>query len=317
MRLIGGKKMIEKLSSPYRFLNTREIIDILIGDTTLDSIELDSNIEIKVEMPYLRGSDLASLSTTFGLPVTYTWGSSNTLSRWKYLSNLLNFCVKKGTCSDLLTYLFGEDRFEEELTKTEIDNMQELHKEIVKKIVNQINKKLFFSGYEIIELNNNYSVQPIGNKIELEVNKIKIIDAEYIEELSNRARKDIEDGDYYNAVTRSRTLLEEVFIYGIECKGGEVSKSGKIDMLYNQIKTLYSMHVNRDTEMSIKKISSGLEKITSGISEMRNKASTSHGAGKNRVELKEHHARLILNASMTMSEFMLSIINKDKEGLAE
>ena len=48
---------------------------------------------------------------------------------------------------------------------------------------------------------------------------------------------------------------------------------------------------------------------------MRNKDSDAHGVGVKRIGLDEHHARLIVNASMTMADFILSVeqkVNKEK-----
>ena len=67
------------------------------------------------------------------------------------------------------------------------------------------------------------------------------------------------------------------------------------------------MHANSEMDKRINTLLSGLEKIVSSISEMRNKASDSYGVGKNRIAIEEHHARLIVNASVTMSEFVLSV----------
>ena len=52
---------------------------------------------------------------------------------------------------------------------------------------------------------------------------------------------------------------------------------------------------------------SGLEKIVSSVAEMRNASSDAHGVGNRRLNISEHHARLLVNSSMTMAEFVLSI----------
>lgn len=54
--------------------------------------------------------------------------------------------------------------------------------------------------------------------------------------------KDVTDGNYDSAITKSRTLLEEVFCYVIEKKGEKPTESGDIGKLYNQVKLLYHMH---------------------------------------------------------------------------
>jgi hypothetical protein len=53
--------------------------------------------------------------------------------------------------------------------------------------------------------------------------------------------KDVLDGNYDSAITKSRTLLEEVFCYVIEKKGETPSESGDIGRLYNQVKQLYNI----------------------------------------------------------------------------
>ena len=70
---------------------------------------------------------------------------------------------------------------------------------------------------------------------------------------------------------------------------------------------LYKMHTDTNTDKRINTLLSGLNSIVSAIAEMRNKDSDSHGVGANRISIDEHHARLFVNASMTMSDFILSV----------
>ena len=82
--------------------------------------------------------------------------------------------------------------------------------------------------------------------------------------------EDISQGNYDSAITKSRTLLEEVFCYAIERKGESPSESGDIRKLYNQVKLLNNMHQNKDMDKRINGLLSGLEKIgsTSEVVEM-------------------------------------------------
>lgn len=73
--------------------------------------------------------------------------------------------------------------------------------------------------------------------------------------------KDISDGNYDSAITKSRTLVEEVFCYVIEKKGVEPSESGDMGKLYNQVKQLYNMHQDKDVDKRINGLLSGLEKF--------------------------------------------------------
>lgn len=70
----------------------------------------------------------------------------------------------------------------------------------------------------------------------VETPALKNIDRQYIIDLSARASRDVENGEYDSAITKSRTLLEEIFIKAIEEKGEQPSESGDINKLYNQVK---------------------------------------------------------------------------------
>lgn len=145
-----------------------------------------------------------------------------------------------------------------------------------------------------------------GNII-IETPAIVCVNRNYIIDISTRAIRDVENGEYDSAITKSRTLLEEVFCHAIEAKGETPSDSRDIGRLYNQVKTLYNMHQDRDVDRRINGLLSGLEKILTAIGQMRNESSDSHGVGDRRINLKEHHARLFVNAAMTMADFILSV----------
>ena len=76
--------------------------------------------------------------------------------------------------------------------------------------------------------------------------------------------------------------------------------------MFKQVKTLYNMHTDPNTDRRINTLLSGLNNIVSAIAEMRNKDSDAHGVGANRISIEEHHARLFVNSAMTMADFILS-----------
>ena len=118
---------------------------------------------------------------------------------------------------------------------------------------------------------------------------------------------DVDQGNFDSAITKSRTLLEETFCYVIEKKNETPSDSGDMSKLYKQVRDLYNMHTDASTDRRINTLLSGLNSIVSAIAEMRNKDSDAHGVGANRINIDEHHARLFVNASMTMADFILSV----------
>lgn len=83
--------------------------------------------------------------------------------------------------------------------------------------------------------------------------------------------------------------------------------------LYTQVKKHYNMHADKDADVRINTLLSGLEKIISAISEIRNKDSDSHGIGSKRITIKEHHATLLVNSSMVMANFILAIEKNNKQ----
>lgn len=294
------------MSDAFNLLRSKEIIAILDGDTKYGDYEFEDCTTVKIAMPYLSGSDLCDLSTLFGLPVTYSW-NGGALSRWQYLDNLLEYCIKNNKCSNLLAYMFSLAQFSKVLNGHGETEIKEAHQTIVSNIIEQINGLLFFGGNELVIIGQNFVIQPIGNKIEIVAPTIKTIDREYIKSISSRAMRDIEQNDFDSAITKSRTLLEETFCYVIEKKNETPSDSGDISKLFKQVKTLYNMHTDTNTDRRINTLLSGLNSIVSAVAEMRNKDSDAHGVGAARIPIKEHHARLFVNSSMAMADFILSV----------
>lgn len=287
----------------YKLLKNKEIIAILIGDKDKVFGEISG---IEISMPYLSGPDLCCISTTFGLPAEYGW-NGGALSRWVYMDDLLEYCISNGKIQQLLSYLFSKDKFIVKLKGLTPQDIDETYNKIVKTVIDQISGLLYFSGNEFTIFNKQFIVKPINEVISVEAPVIKVIDNTYIKGLSERAMEDIEKANYDSCITKCRTLLEEVFCYVIELKSDKPSESGDIKVLYNQVKEIYNMHQDKDIDTRINMLLSGLEKIITSISLMRNKDSDAHGVGSKRINISEHHARLYLNAAIMMSDFILAV----------
>lgn len=85
----------------FELLRNRKIIDVLIGDT---------RVYQEYCMPYYSGPQLCELSTSFGLPQSYSWGGG-CMSRWQYMDELLVHTNSIGKTNNLLAYLFDFARF--------------------------------------------------------------------------------------------------------------------------------------------------------------------------------------------------------------
>lgn len=283
----------------YQQLCNKEIIEILDGD-----VNVGQYLDQERSMPYLTGPQLCAISTLFGLPIDY---SETKLSRWMYLENLLKFCIQNNKVPELLSYLFSKKQFVKELKDLSSDDIDITYQFIVSEALKKINSILYFCDYELVKMDHQFLVKKINDSIKILSPSIKIIDRKYIKDLSDRAFKDIENEYFDSALTKCRTLLEEVFCYVIEKSGELPVNKGNISELYNQVKKLYKMHTDKDHDVRINMLLSGLEKIVSSISQMRNKTSDSHGLGNKRIKLEARHATLYLNSAIAMGEFIIDV----------
>ncbi len=298
------------MNNNYNLLRSKDIIAILDGDFQIEEVD-----GIRIAMPYLSGPMLCELSQKFGYYQEYYWGNSSkpNLSRWQYMDNILEYVIKENKTSQLLSYMMEKERFSDSLRNpNNVNDIEKMYKYIIKKVIDQINSILYFGGHELVIINNQYIIKNIDEKINIDVPNINIVDRDYIKDLSERAMKDIDEGNLDSAITKSRTILEETFCYAIEIKGEEPSDSGDIGKLYKQVKDLYNMHANKDMDKRVNKLLSGLENIVQSIAEMRNNGSDSHGLGNKRVNISDYHARLAVNSSTTMAEFILSVSQNSK-----
>ncbi|MBD5400630.1 abortive infection family protein [bacterium] len=293
------------MNEQYDLLKARSILDILIGDTSFGQIKVseNDNREVRCGLPYLTGTAICEAAGLFSAPVMY--GSS---SRWVYMCQLIDWCIEHSRISDLLHYLFSKARFSDVLHGFSAEEVNLLHGRIISEIISQINGYLSFSDNELVLVGNVYYVKSQHVEIPVETPSLDRIDREYIRQLIDRAFEDISNGNNDSAITKARTLIEEIFCYAIEQQNCSPSGRGDITRLYNQVKDLYNMHQNRDIDRRISDLLSGLNKIVDAISNMRNVASDSHGLGARRIAISDYHTRLVVGAAAVFSEFMLSVV---------
>lgn len=296
------------INNTFELLATKEIYAILDGDTQFEEyIFQDDNTKIEISMPYLSGPDLCEISTKLGLPKIYSWGGG--CSRWQYVEELLLFCINNNKCSEFLSLIFSKRQFYKKLNGHTNEQIDIAYQYFVRYIIRKINNILYFSSHELKIVNNKFIVSKIGEQVAIQAPKIQTINREYVKNISNRSIEDINNGDFDSAITKSRTLIEEVFCYVIELKNISPEMNGNIQHLYKQVKELYNMHFDRGTDIRVKKLLSGLETIISSISEMRNHNSDAHGVGSSRIEIKDYHTRLFVNSSIAVADFILSVAN--------
>ncbi len=145
----------------------------------------------------------------------------------------------------------------------------------------------------------------------IETPKVKIITSQYIRELPERIKEDIDNIDYDSVITKSRTLLEEVLIIIIEKMTFERYKSnGDLVKIYQDATELMNMRQKGDWDKRVNELLGGLHKLVSAISSMRNMNSDAHGAGSGRINIKKREALLVAHSSMMLAEYWLSVFEK-------
>ena len=165
----------------YRQLMTKDIYAILDGDESFGEYESQEGKKIKIGLPYLSGPVLCDISTKFGKPVSYVWGSGAP-SRWTYVEDLLNHCIDNGTCSALLKYLFSRSQFKETLQGLNVEEIQQVYKISVNKAIDGINRKLLFSRSKLVFRDKKFIIIPITKEI--------LADDEMLENIFNEDYED-------------------------------------------------------------------------------------------------------------------------------
>ena len=287
----------------FELLRNRKIIDVLIGDT---------KVYQEYHMPYYSGPQLCELSISFGLPQSYSWGGG-CMSRWQYMDELLAHTNSIGKTSNLLAYLFDFARFASLDLKGTPEQIKTTYNTIVTEALKVINGNLVFSGYELVVLHNQFLLKKNCEDVIVEAPKVKIVTYQYIQDLPERIKDDLKNKDFDSVVTKSRTLLEEVFIYIIEKSTKErYSSKGNIQSIYAEVKDSINMKQQNDWDKRVNDMIGGINKIIDAIGSMRNMNSDAHGVGVGRITIKEREARMIASSAIMVAEYVLSVFQQDR-----
>ena len=284
------------MKDSFELLIRKDIIQILDGDEKLGDVSDET-----FRMPYLKGTDLCQLSDMFGLHQEYG------ASRWTYLENLLRYMVERERCDDLLCYMFDLERFNQLEGQGDPEEVTKKHQEICRAAVNKINAKLILGRHELQYVGGHFYINETGKTVQLESPKMQIIDAPYIQGLSERCKADFAAGNYDSVITKSRTIIEEVLVYILELRKEPVNAKGDIGKLYNQVKNCLNMQQDKSYDGRVNSLLFGLERIVESIGAMRNANSDAHGVGSSRIQVKEREARLAMNSAITFCEYILSV----------
>lgn len=290
------------MQNKFELLCTEKIIRILIGDNADDDSEV-----YRLGMPYLRGQDICSLATQFGFAIVYKEGDLGWKSRLDMFKAFLLDSIKRNTVSNVLAHMFSLERFN---YLTDLENskqIQEAHKKAISWTLEKINANLFLGQHELKCVNGKFLIAALQNGRQVEAPTINFINMDYIHGLTERCKKDLSNGDYDSVITKSRTLMEEVFLYIIEKKEISIKMNGDVTQYYGAVKDELGLNQGKEIDTRLNSLFGGLEKIVRAVAELRNKNSDSHGAGRNRYAIRDYEARMVMNSAITICEYILSI----------
>ena len=272
-------------------IRNRRIIDCLDGD----SKEFE---KIGAKLPYLRGTEICELLENRGIPFSY---GDHHNSRWFIMEEMLQEAFSHNILDDILTSIITKATLvDESCAETKQSRI-----DAINLIVEHINAILMFDGVEL-----NF----IGNRIHIctkttspNTDKIKEIDIATIDQMIEKARTDLSNKDYDSVITKSRTILEEVLLYALNASSNPEKYGGNIGkMTKDLIKMLDSSNVPKP----IHNVVHHIVELISNIAHIRNNYSDSHARGCVRTTLSASESKLILDCSMIVSEYLISIIEE-------
>ena len=284
--------------SEFKVLKRKEIYAILDGDHR-DHVKNVYN-EFGFGLPYMSADNLAQLCGDFAVELP---GGS----RWCYVEAVLEKAIDEGRCNDLLNFFFDRSRFTQLNSIDDIDEIDRVYKEICQSAIDAINHELRLGSKQLLLSEGKWHVVDAGQRPTIVTPEIDKFSIQYVQSLRNRCEENYASGNYDSVVTKSRTMLEELLIHILENNQQNIIQNGDLIQYYNAVKDLYGMRQQGNYDQRINSLLNGLERIVQSIAELRNTQSDAHGAGSGRIAIKEREARLIMNSSMVLCEYLVSV----------
>jgi hypothetical protein len=135
-----------------------------------------------------------------------------------------------------------------------------------------------------------------------------------MEQLVRGCRDSLSRGDYPQAVTRSRVLIERTLYDAERALGDSDPKKANLPLLYKRV----SQRLNLDSKQQQTEYGDllrGLAHIVRGVGNLRNDAGGVHGHSIEKARrVKERHARLAVNAAYTFTKFLTETLEYQMSG---
>ncbi|MEY8482034.1 hypothetical protein AALD74_09300 [Lachnospiraceae bacterium 48-21] len=193
------------------------------GEVCLPFLDVDLHADCQSEgyrlgLPYLRGQDICSLATRFGFPIVYKEDELGCSFRCEMFKAFLLNIIKREMVSNVLAYMFSI---------------------------------LFLGKHELKVVNEKFYLVEFQKDIQIEAPVFNIVNMEYIHSLRTRCTEDLSNGNYDSVITKSRTLMEEIFLYVLENEKVNVKMNGDLTQYYGKIKEKYGLNQSSDIDNRI------------------------------------------------------------------
>lgn len=234
------------------------------------------------------------------------------------LSNVFQYCVSK-------RYIYKHLNVEEQvdflfLSPKEMSiKLEELRKNKINQVIQRLNSILFVDDYEAsFDFSKNQFVFTSTEQNLITVNSNVMMNFNRLEELYDNAQKSLRNMDYDSVLTKSRTIIEQTFLYILQSHKIDIKENGKIMQYRSKVNEVLGLKPNgenwkdslSDELRPIKVLISGINKVTDSISDMRDNNSDSHGSLK-RFTNRKAEAELCLNAAITVSSYYLRVNQRE------
>ncbi len=188
-------------------------------------------------------------------------------------------------------------------------------------VVEYLNKRLKFDGYELKANGNHWKLFPQGTgsiATESFGNAITVLDYSSVEADLQRALAQA-DNDPEDAITSACSTVESVCKCILDDMGKEYPAKQDIRGLVTEVSKHLNLSPSREDLPSewaadIKQILGGLASVTGGIGALRTHAGDAHGRGKRKAPVDSRIARLAIHAASTVSHFFIESWNRHKGG---
>lgn len=240
--------------------------------------------------PRLSGPELIEFFNRCGFDDEYDSGFG---TRWMFPTDK----IAKSNDSDILTTIL------EEFVDPRRHNGDSA---LVEKLVNNINSLIKYDGYLLEKNGEFYKIVDKGGSI-IKPESINQIGHDFVNEQIKKCLRKISSNDFSGAITNARSLTEAVLIHIIETiEEVEIKNDGNLGNLWTRTKKALRIEIKKDEFPDyVYQIISGLDTSLNGLAGLSNNTADRHA---NKFKTKKHHAKLAVNLSMTICDFLIEIL---------